>query len=231
MDPEDLIVPPVAEWSFLPEQQHAAKVEDDDEDEPDEDETPAEDDDADDDDDDDAEDGDKKPVSQKYIDSLKKRRREDRATYRARIADLESQLKKGGKSKDDDDEKPDLEKIRTELREELQAESHRDLRRIAAAGALEKAGIVGAGAKMVKLLDDEDLDALTVGKGGTVSGLDDLIADFKDENPSLFKKRRRDPADTGKDPDGESVRERGGSDDGDDATKRQVRNLRKNRGN
>lgn len=198
---------PVAWFGQLQLQQSAkAADEDEDEDEDEDDEDGDDDLDADDDDsDEDDDDDDDEPLGPKGLKALK--------AERAKNAALTKKLKaarKGGKAAADDDGDEDDPKVAA-ARLAGTKTGDAKVRRMAARLALSKAGLIDgvSDARAIRMLDG--LDDLEVDDDGDVEGLEDLIEEFKDDNPALFAKvPRRSPAsrDGGRSRSGEDTSEK-----------------------
>lgn len=130
--------------------------------------------------------------------------------------------KKPGKKRDDgdDDEEDRVEKARTEEREKANAR----IIDAKAEAALERAGLDLSGdeddreRKLKRAKRLLDLDDVTVDEKGRVHGLDDAIADAKEDVPNLFARPRKKRSINGDD-------DRGGKPKRLSATEQQVREL------
>jgi hypothetical protein len=206
---EEVIDPGFATWSSLPGLQMFGKSDDiGDMDEEDSDDDDDEDDDGDEDadkggkededDDDDLDDLSEEELRanlRKTRSSLKKANGQSKNHRIARRraekdkAALEAEIAKRGKGKPKDDDDEDDEDKVEKARAEERAKSDERLILAKAETKLLAAGLTpGKEARAIKLLE---IGNVTVGDDGKLEGLDDEIADLKDEFPELFKKIRK----------------------------------------
>ena len=162
-----------------------------------------------DDDEDDDDDDDDDPDEGKSVDDLKaelktvrdalskskgssKRNLRRRRELEAQLADAGASSKPKGKKKaddDDDDEPVDVDAIRKAAKAEAKAEADRERKADKVELALARAGVDSAKLKRAtRLIDLDDLD---LDDDGTVEGLEEAIAELKDEMPELFATPRK----------------------------------------
>lgn len=101
------------------------------------------------------------------------------------------QPSKKSKSKDDEDDAPDVDAIREQARQEARAESDNRVKRASVRSELRAAGIPTESAgRLVGLVKLEDLD---VDDDGNVDGLDEVLDELRADFPQLFGKGEDEP--------------------------------------